>query len=494
MVQDGTYANPWLVGAANVEGAPEVGDTDAYAGQWVECSTDVLAEMMALGMTPSLPQVMVPVGIMAAYDLDDVEDASAFGDALEIVSIEYVGDEEVQCIEVDDPDHMYITDGFIPTHNTSNIVFLKSTDDSMLDTLEKMSGKTHQVRIESKMITRDIEKMWMRNEGHANITLNVKEEPVIAYSDMAFLAERNSIVFRAGDNPIWNRNETILPMSWRLFKTKIVHPGHDYSLQTIPTLSSAIDFDVRRNQPDFNKMLEKRLAQAVATPDAMEMYKEAYGYEDYDIEQLDPDVYSDAIMDIVNARIADQKQMEAKRAVEEPYSPASYRGLTEEVTENAEAKREAAIQAKRAKLHEMKRFAGRKISKADIVTIDGNISGRGMEQTIIDAYCACRGAFERDHTNFSYRDGTLFGKRGADGITPWYIRKRDESRNLQVINSVKNDLESRTYAENDINMRDLNNTATWEVSDDFYRFLAEQDAWTFANGEFERQMAQRFRD
>ena len=27
--------------------------------------------------------------------------------------------------------------------NTSNIVFLKSTDDAMLETLEKMSGKTH---------------------------------------------------------------------------------------------------------------------------------------------------------------------------------------------------------------------------------------------------------------------------------------------------------------------------------------------------------------
>lgn len=36
-----------------------------------------------------------------------------------IVSINYVGDEECQCIMVDHPDHTYISDGFIPTHNTT---------------------------------------------------------------------------------------------------------------------------------------------------------------------------------------------------------------------------------------------------------------------------------------------------------------------------------------------------------------------------------------
>jgi len=36
-----------------------------------------------------------------------------------IVSIDYVGDEECQCIMVDHLDHTYISDGFIPTHNTT---------------------------------------------------------------------------------------------------------------------------------------------------------------------------------------------------------------------------------------------------------------------------------------------------------------------------------------------------------------------------------------
>lgn len=36
-----------------------------------------------------------------------------------IISITYVGEEECQCIMVDHPDHTYISDGFIPTHNTT---------------------------------------------------------------------------------------------------------------------------------------------------------------------------------------------------------------------------------------------------------------------------------------------------------------------------------------------------------------------------------------
>ena len=110
--------------------------------------------------------------------------------------------------------------------NTSNIVFLKSTDDSMLDTLQKMSGVTHKSFKDSKTITVDMSRIWAQVEHNETINISTREVPVISYNDMAFIPERNSIVFRAGDAPIWNRNQTILPMSWRLFKNTIEHYGH----------------------------------------------------------------------------------------------------------------------------------------------------------------------------------------------------------------------------------------------------------------------------
>lgn len=36
-----------------------------------------------------------------------------------IINIDYVGEQECQCIYVDDEEHTYISDGFIPTHNTT---------------------------------------------------------------------------------------------------------------------------------------------------------------------------------------------------------------------------------------------------------------------------------------------------------------------------------------------------------------------------------------
>ena len=65
---------------------------------------------------------------------------------------------------------------------------------------------------------------------------------------------------------------------------------------------------------------------------------------------------------------------------------------------------------------------------------------------------------------------------------------------LAIINAVKDDISSRTYAENDINPEDIKATGTFEVMDAFHRFLAEWDAWTFANGRFEEAMAKRFRE
>lgn len=58
--------------------------------------------------------------------------------------------------------------------NTSNIVFLKSTDDSMLDTLEKMSGKRHTTYMDSKTVTQDKSQLvkGMSVEGKVSYTMS----------------------------------------------------------------------------------------------------------------------------------------------------------------------------------------------------------------------------------------------------------------------------------------------------------------------------------
>ena len=42
---------------------------------------------------------------------------------LRVNSVEYIGEKETQCISIEHPDHLYVTDDFIVTHNTSTALF-----------------------------------------------------------------------------------------------------------------------------------------------------------------------------------------------------------------------------------------------------------------------------------------------------------------------------------------------------------------------------------
>ena len=386
------------------------------------------------------------------------------------------------------PIHIKIVQG-----NTSNIVFLKSTDDSMLDTLQKMSGTTHKAFTNSKTITRDMEKIVMKNEGKVSYTMSVQEVPVISYNDMAFISERNSIVFRAGDSPIWNRNETILPMSWRLFKDTITAPGKEYSLQTIPTLSSAVDFDVRRNQPDFQKMLDHRMKQAVFADEAMALYRESYGYGDYDIERLDPDNYSDEIMDLINrlSYAADNpKQSNTEEEMYEDFDLDDFEGDFEyvnDVEENVEQQKETANAQAQYDKKTKKIFAKGLLSPDDLSGIAG--ISHNLDKDIIAAYLEVKGDMWKDTDYFVNRNGSLYGVDGS-----LYIELIDPTESLNALNKASKDETSNVYSEGDTQKDEISKFNSYRVTDEFYMFLAHLDSWRFAKGRFDQEMYRRMMD
>lgn len=394
--------------------------------------------------------------------------------------VTYLRDDEVQCISVADESHMYITDDYIPTHNTSNIVFLKSTDDSMLDTLQKMSGTTHRSYTDSKTITRDKQRIFMQNESKVSYTMTTKEVPVISYNDMAFISPSNSIIFRAGDAPIWNRNETVLPMSWRLFTNTIVHAGHEYSLQTIPTLSSALDFDVRKNQPDFTQMLNKRMEQAIISVKAKTAYQTAYGYSDYQMSQLDPDVLSDDIMSIINAYLR-KKNEEENDNKDTGFDYNNQGDWMADMMDNPEVQAEADAAKQRKDAHERKKFAQGKISPADLTSVAGQ-ANHSLDKDIITVFVDAIGAFRQDTENFRFNNGDLYS---ADGRT-LYIQNTSNSDDLKILNQAAKDASTGVYADSNIEQH-----ASYQVTDEFIRFLASRDRWDFANGKFEILMSNR---
>lgn len=367
--------------------------------------------------------------------------------------------------------------------NVSNIIFLKSTDDTMIETLSKMSGTRHRVYKDSKTVTKDVEKLAMRTEGKASYTMSAKEEPVISMNDMMYITERNSIVFRAGDSPIWNRNETILPMSWRLFKDTITVPGKEFTLQTVPTLSTAMEFDVRQNQPDFGKMLEKRIIQALNAEDAKKAYAKAYGYSDFQISTLDPDVYAADVMDLVDIMTYEQMDQSIEE-VEHNFDPEELEGQYEmQYEENTEQLEATAAAADQRKGWDDLVYAGKTLSKGMFMDTSGSVVVGKLQDPIVESYLASMSFFEADGQFRVDDDGSLFSSSG----TP-YILHKDESAAMKAAREAAQEEGTRTYSEDDESVDSL---TAYEVTREFYEFLVSGSSWSFADGKFDYEMSLR---
>lgn len=433
--------------------------------------------------------------------------------------------------------------------NASNIVFLKSTDDTMLDTLVKLSGTRHVVNRDSKTVTKDVKDVIGQVDGKVSYTSSTKEEPVISFNDLVFLSERNSIVFRAGDPPVWNRNETILPMSWRLFKDTITQPGKEYSLQTIPTLSSAADFDVRLNQPDFAAMLEKRMDQAIKATTADHIFRSAYDYSDFDVAQLDPDVMANDVMDIVDMMISRDEfiktQEEKVQAQEDSdyddhmgqvgdvtdmmappppsgvvdeddmdaYAEPDYAARardTEKITEANTDINDAVLSAqKRRDRAERKIYAEGQISRDMLIDELSTVSVDALDAEdqnalknapvldvldlhLVKAYSESYRKFPNDPNFRVSDDGSLWLVENNTLL----MKALDESSELAAAKGSAADPESRTYAEGAqaTDTEELSELNKFQPTAEFKRYLASLDSWTdIAGGSFDAEMAKVFR-
>lgn len=380
--------------------------------------------------------------------------------------------------------------------NISNIIYLKSTDDSMLETLEKLSGKTHRVYRDGKSVTQDIEKIrgMGRTEGKVSYNFNVKEEPLISQNDMLYLAPRNAIVFRAGDAPIWNRNETILPMSWRMFENRINHAGHEeYSLQTVPTMSTAMEFDVRMNQPDFVKALDKRMNQASKADRAKIQYQELYGYKDIDIKRLDPDVYADEVMNLISNHVAVENGADPSSVyeVDPEEQSASFGNFSDDqIVEDQEVAEKTAFWKVKNDEYVAMRYAEGMISREMLVTEAGVAKVRKLDEQIAEAYQQVRTEMEKDEEHFSVNGaGDLCSEDGREV----YIRHSTRA-DLDELRAEVTNPDSRAYSETEVDFDDLSATALHEITAEFYLYLSSLPSWkTLARGAFDRAMAREMR-
>lgn len=331
--------------------------------------------------------------------------------------------------------------------NTSNIVFLKSNDETMLEVLSKLSGVKHETYTKQRNIQKSLVKVANRVDDVISYGQTAEQVPVIKYSDLLTLDSKNSIVFKAGNNPIWNRNASVMPMSYCLYEDTISIPGVKFNLQTIPTLSSAMDFDIKKNQPDFYKILYKRLRQARKVKPIQKKYMEAYNYSESDLSKLNVDILADEIMEYVNHYVS--KEIE-------DFKDSAFAN-SQDNTEMIKSKEQAKL---RKEYMDRRIYANGKLSKSDV------LSGQ-FDKYFIYSFIDMKQDFS-SHVDFILNDNFLVDVNGE------ILLKKMTTDEIDEINSNVKNPNSRTYAEDDSYINEIYH---WSVEEAFRRYLIKFDNW-----------------
>jgi hypothetical protein len=141
-------------------------------------------------------------------------------------------------------------------------------------------------------------------EGRVSYTMGLDTENVILANDLAFMPERNWIVFRNGQYPVWNRDETVMPMAYRLLADQPPRGVGQFSFQNLPSLSNAGAYDPRQDTPDFEAALRRVTAQAMAAAGSTAEYLAARGLGETETRLMDPDFYAEQVMGLVQTNAA----------------------------------------------------------------------------------------------------------------------------------------------------------------------------------------------
>lgn len=317
----------------------------------------------------------------------------------------------------------------------------------MLETLQTLSGSTHLSFRDNKSVTLDARRQFNQADSKVTLSTSVHEMPVISKSQMLNVPRSNMMIFGKG-HPIWNRNQTVMPYAYALQKDELrdFENNIKYSLTTVPTTASTMDFDAIRNQPNFLRMVSKRVRQAQLAKEVTERYKQVYGsaekpLTDYQMSLIPNDVLAKQIMQGINDEIYEEdhpKQNEVQReranmssqemaslsasfdAV--PDQPTKTDELEQKMQETAKKNTEVTeVEAERDAGREeelRKRYGGNTISRADLSagdTIDNIATAYVNSIDAFRKYGEGQGFIIDDNGSLFY-DGQVFVKSKANTI------------------------------------------------------------------------------
>ena len=217
----------------------------------------------------------------------------------------------------------------IVSSNTAVFIYLISNDTDMLEDLSKQAGSTHATRATSKNVVKHVGTVVDTLEDNVTYTYSTQEERLFTVDKLMSFTNGEAMILssvhrqdNSGEairpNPIYNTNETIMPMAYALhFK------GHNNdlfktSVANAEVATSSAGQDVYQSIPDFNEMYKKRAAQARLTQEMIYHYKNQHEFSDQDLMRQNVNELSSTIMRLINAKLNEKKMLEEqKNAFEE---------------------------------------------------------------------------------------------------------------------------------------------------------------------------------
>lgn len=393
--------------------------------------------------------------------------------------------------------------------NTGNIVYLKSTDDSMLEILQNLSGQMHRLEKDSQTISNDMYKVFNRTDGKLSTNKTVKEVPVISKNDMLKVPKGNLMVFGKG-NPIWSRNQLAMPYSFMLLGSNPLKDFDDpkeYTLRTIPTTANTMDFDILNNQPDFIKMVSKRVTQARMTEKKILLYKQNHRINghmlgDDDLSHLDPEAFSQEIMRAINEQIDFNDNAQAGNSAppitdDSVQTPAELaQDMNDAAQENTEVYTAQAQQDAKADKIQEKLYAKGRISKHDLLYDVKDDTKECLSEAYLRLLPEFKASpdFEVDANNDLIVGGSVM-IHFANDLTTAAKSDFDEDDDEDAADDAAagEGLDSVLAGGSDTGNTALDNTdlsARAEVKDEWLKYLASRDSWqSILDGEYDKVVA-----
>lgn len=375
--------------------------------------------------------------------------------------------------------------------NTGNILYIKSTDDSMLEILQGLGGQRYRIEHDSLTTTTDMYKVIATVDGKQSRGKSVKEVPVISKNDMLRVNKGDLMVFGKGD-PVWNTNQCAMPYAFELVHKDALNDWDDpkeYTMQTVPTTASTMDFDILNNQPNFIEMVAKRSSQARLTKKKFSLFKQyntinGRPLTDDDLSRMDPEALAKEIMRSVNQQRNFNEMVKVSRAEEPSYdeddivdmSNLSAEDIAQRMNDTAEENEELyeamyESDKKHDDLHALI-YADGQISKYDLIrepTDDVNDALVYAYAMLLDEFKKSDDYIVKDDTSL-YLGSTLMIKSLSEDAA---------EHGLDGLGLLADD--------------DNNYISRYEVTDEWRKFLAQSNTWNVLNGKYEKLVASRFK-